>query len=344
MAGPALETYPGFAAWLAESKVALAFTTYEAQKLLFLGQRGGRLVGFERTFNRCMGLWGSAQTMWMATTSQIVRLENVLRPGQVHEGYDRLYVPKVAHTTADLDVHELVVEASGRVVFANTKFSCLSTLSDRYSFTPLWKPPFITKDQPADACHMNGIALEKGKVRYVTVIGRTDSEEGWRQTKRDGGCILKVPSGEPVITGLSMPHSPRVYKDRLWLCNSGTGQFGHVDRDTGKFVPLTFCPGYARGVAFVGDRAVIGLSQAREKGFRGLQLDEELATRDVKSRCGLLVVDLGTGEVKEWATFHSNITELFDVVVLPGVAQPMALGYTTDDIQRMVFVGDAQSL
>src|SRR5262249_8207771 len=158
---------------------------------------------------------------------------------------------------------------------------------------------------------------EKGKVRYVTVFARTGDHEGWRQHRSDGGCVLHVPSGEPVVTGLSMPHSPRVHEGKLWVLNSGTGFLGFVDRDAGKFEPVTFCPGYARGTAFVGDCAVVALSQARtDKEFRGLQLDDELAAHGEKARCGLLVIDLKSGEIREWLTFDTGVTELFDVVTL----------------------------
>jgi uncharacterized protein (TIGR03032 family) len=342
--GPALETSPDFAQWLADSNIALALTTYQSEKLILLGQRGGQVMGFERTFNRCMGLWSNGQTMWMASSAQVVHLENTLRPGQTHNGYDHLYVPKTLHTTADLDVHELAVDGDNRLVFVNTKFSCLATLSERYSFAPLWRPPFVTREQPEDACHLNGMAMEGGKPRYVTIFARSNTPEGWRESKRDGGCILHVPSGEPVVTGLSMPHSPRVHNGRLWVINSGTGFLGTVDAQAHKFEPVTFCPGYARGMAFVGDLAVVGISQAREKGFRGSALDDELQRRSVQARCGLLVIDLTSGEIRHWATFHNSVTELFDVVTLPGVTMPMALGFKTDDIQKMVFVGDPSTL
>jgi hypothetical protein len=35
---------------------------------------------------------------------------------------------------------------------------------------------------------------------------------------------------------------------------------------------------------------------------------------------------------------------LYDVVVLPGVVRPMALGFKTDEIQRTIAVGDAGTL
>ena len=44
---------------------------------------------------------------------------------------------------------------------------------------------------------------------------------------------------------------------------------------------MTFCPGYARGLGFVGDYAVVALSKPRDnKTFSGLALDANLAARD----------------------------------------------------------------
>src|SRR5579883_3481805 len=112
-----------FPAWLAAERLSLALTTYQTGKLILLGRHDdGRLCVFERTFNRCMGLWADGQSLWMSSRYQLWRFENVLAPGQHHEGYDRLYVPRFGYTTGDLDIHDIVVESSGRVVFVNTRF------------------------------------------------------------------------------------------------------------------------------------------------------------------------------------------------------------------------------
>ena len=123
-------------------------------------QENGRLSVFERTFNRCMGLWGDAQTLYISTLYQLWRFENALEVVQTHDGYDRLYVPRMAWTTGDLDEHDVVVDGSGRVIFVNTLFSCLATVSERYSFVPLWQPPFVTRLAAEDRCHLNGLALD----------------------------------------------------------------------------------------------------------------------------------------------------------------------------------------
>jgi uncharacterized protein (TIGR03032 family) len=96
-----------FADWLARQGVSLAFTSYQTGKLFLLGRKpDGKLAVFERTFNRCMGLWADGQTLWLASQYQLWRFENVLRPGETYEGHDRLYVPRLGHTTGDLDVHD----------------------------------------------------------------------------------------------------------------------------------------------------------------------------------------------------------------------------------------------
>ncbi|WP_148591429.1 TIGR03032 family protein [Aquisphaera giovannonii] len=332
---------PDLAAWLARQEVSLAFTTYQTGKLFLLGcgPTGGLSV-LERTFNRAMGLWTDGRAMWLSTAYQLWRFENLLAPGVLHEGHDRCYVPLVGHTTGDLDIHDVAVDGDGRVVFVATGFGCLATLSDRASFTPLWRPPFLSGLVAEDRCHLNGLALVDGRPRYVTAVSRSDVVDGWRDRRRDGGVVLEVPDGRVVAEGLSMPHSPRWHGDRLWLHNSGTGEFGFIDPRGGRFEPVAFCPGYLRGLAFVGDHAVVGLSRSREaKTFGGLALEAELARRDTEARCGLLVIDTRTGAVAHWLRVEGLVRELYDVGVLPGVRRPMVLGFKTDEIQRTIAVG-----
>ena len=109
---------PHLAGWLAQQHISLAFTTYQTGKLFFLGLRpDGGLAVFERTFSRAMGLWADGQTLWLGTLYQLWRFENALRPGETHQGHDRLYVPRAGYTTGDLDVHDIAVDGAGRVVF-----------------------------------------------------------------------------------------------------------------------------------------------------------------------------------------------------------------------------------
>ena len=335
-----------FTAWMAEHCVSLGCTTYQTGKLLLLGRKpDGQLSVFERNFPRCMGLWADGQTLWMSTEFQVWRLENMLRPGELHQGCDRLYVPKVGYTTGDLDIHDLAVDSSGRLVFVATGFGCLATLNERYSFTPLWRPAFLSKLAAEDRCHLNGLALEDGGPRYVTAVSTSDVVDSWRDFRRVGGVVLEVPTSRTVAAGLSMPHSPRIYRGEMWLLNAGTGYLGKIARQTGAFEPVTFCPGFLRGLAFVGDYAIVGLSEPRhDKTFDGLVLQEELAKRGATARCGLQVIDLRNGDVVHWVRLQGMVSELYDVAVLPGVTRPIAFGFKTDEIARTVSAGDEGTL
>jgi uncharacterized protein (TIGR03032 family) len=206
-------------------------------------------------------------------------------------------VPQLGWTTGDLDVHDIAVDGAGRPVFVNTLFSCLATVSETHRFAPLWRPPFISKLAAEDRCHLNGVAMDGGEPRYATSVSVSDVADSWRDHRVAGGVVIDVASGEAVATGLSMPHSPRLYRNRLYVLDSGSGRFGHLERASGRFEEVCFCPGYARGLAFVGEFAVIGLSLPRHnRSFSGLPLDEELSRRAVAPRCGLLVVALRTGD------------------------------------------------
>jgi uncharacterized protein (TIGR03032 family) len=339
----ALTTSRHFAQWLAASGGGIAFTTYQAGKLFLLGiKQDGRLSVFERTFPRSMGLAVSEDgaSLALATQYQIHRFDNVLPPGQVNpDGYDAVYAPHATWVTGDLDVHDVGWGDDGRPLFVNTLFACLATVSDGHSFKPLWKPPFISRLAAEDRCHLNGMAMEGGRPLYATAVSRSDVADGWRDKRRDGGVVLDVESGEIVADGLSMPHSPRLHGGRLWLLNSGTGEFREIDRATGKFEPVAFCPGYARGLAFTGSHAVIGLSLPREnRTFSGLALDEALASRNVEPRCGLAVVDLVSGDMIGWVRIEGVVRELYDVALLPHARRPSAIGFKTDEVKHVISV------
>jgi uncharacterized protein (TIGR03032 family) len=284
-----------FVAWLIEQNLSIAFSTYQSGKVFFLGHNDKHELSiFERTFERPMGLWSDGQVLLLSSLYQIFRFQNTLPEGEFNEGYDRLFVPQVSYVTGDLDVHDIHFDQeTQQPVFANTLFSCLATTSYTHSFEPLWQPGYISELMPEDRCHLNGLAVKDNDVTHVTAVSATDITDGWREHRNDGGRVIDISNNETVCEGLSMPHSPRWHDDRLWVANSGEGEFGYVDLDSGKFEPVVFCPGYIRGVAFHGDFAIIGLSKPRHnKTFQGLGLDARLEQAGVAARSGLYVVNL----------------------------------------------------
>jgi uncharacterized protein (TIGR03032 family) len=339
---PKFELLPSrqFPQWLGENNLSLAFTTYQAGKVIFIGlQPNGRLSVFERTFNRCMGLWSDGQSLWMSTLYQLWRFENVLGRGEQKDGHDRVFVPQLAYTTGDLDIHDLALDAADRPVFANTLFSCLATVSEGKSFRPLWRPRFISRLAPEDRCHLNGLAMQDGAPVYVTAVSESDVADGWRDRRTGGGIVIDVRANEIVGRGLSMPHSPRWHEGQLYLLDSGTGRFGILSLQSGAFEEIAFCPGYLRGLAFHGNCAIVGVSQPREtKTFTGLPLDEALARRNADPICALMVIDLKSGAILHWLKMEGIVHELYDVVALPGVRRPQAIGLKTDEIRRILTI------
>jgi uncharacterized protein (TIGR03032 family) len=326
----------GLADWLLRNRVSLAFTSYQTGRLYLVGVDDQHRVSFhERFLARAMGLWADPQRLVVSTLFQVWRFENVRSAETSGPGPDRHFVPRVAHTTGDLDIHDIGVMTDGRIVFVNTLFSCLSTLSPTHAFRLFWKPPFISKLAAEDRCHLNGLAMKDGAPAYVTATSRSDVVNGWRDRRAEGGCVVDVATNAMVTEKLSMPHSPRWYNKRLWVLNSGTGHLGTVDLQGGSFEPRVFCPGFLRGLVFHNGHAIVGLSQPRDGTFSGLPLDNELKDRDAEPWCGLQIVNLASGDIVEWIRLEGGVSELFDIAVLPGVRWPVATGFLNEEIHKL---------
>jgi uncharacterized protein (TIGR03032 family) len=334
---------PGFAAFFGASRIALAISSYQSGKFYLLGQNvNGGLNVDERFFRKAMGICvADRDTILLATLLQVFRFRNVLDPGQqINNVFDACYVPREAYITGELDAHDVGLLADGRIVFVNTLYNCLATPSERHSFTPIWKPPFISKIVKEDRCHLNGLAMQDGVPRYVTAVSKSDTIDGWRDRRADGGIVIDVATGKVIIGGLSMPHSPRLYGGKLWVLNSGTGELGWIEigdsAATSKFHAIAFCPGFLRGLAFHGRYAFVGLSKPRYQRFEGLPLDAKLAAADSDPWCGVQIIDLDSGTVAHWFRIDGPVAELYDLGVIPGVVRAMSLSFASDEILGLI--------
>lgn len=330
----------GLAAFLRASGISLAFTSYQTGFLYLIGHnQAGQLALHQAGYPQAMGVVGDADRIYLGTLTQIVRLENVLQPGQIaNEAHDRLFVPRNAQTIGDVDFHEMGIRKDGRIVFVSTAYSCLAEPSRTHSFKAIWKPDFITRLAREDRCHLNGLAMVDGEPRYVTAVCRSDVVDGWRDRRHDGGIVIDIQSNEIIAEGLSMPHSPRWHDGKLWVLNSGSGELGWIDQEAGKFVPHSFFPGFLRGLAFHDQFAIVTLSKPRHGRFEGLALDDRLKDKDADAWCGIQILNLQTGEVAHWLRFDGAISELFDVCVLRGLANPLTLGPNSKEIQEFITI------
>ncbi|NJL01958.1 MAG: TIGR03032 family protein [Spirulinaceae cyanobacterium SM2_1_0] len=306
-----------FPAILGQLGISLAVSTYQAGKLILVRRDGDQLNTHFRPFNKPMGLAADRQRFCLGTAYQIWELRNIpavaakLEPPEKH---DACYLPRRLHITGDIDIHEMAIAADGELWFANTRFSCLCTLDLDHSFVPRWRPPFVSAYDLSDRCHLNGLGLRNGRPRYITALGATDSAEGWRANKAAGGILMDIERNEILYSGLSMPHSPRWYGDRLWVLESGKGSLAYLDANRRQLVTVAELPGFTRGLAFCGSLAFIGLSQVRETAaFSGIPLTQTRTER----YCGIWVVDCGSGEILAFLRFEAAVQEIFAIAILP---------------------------
>lgn len=314
---------------------------------------GGTINTHFRAFLKPMGLAtqggrlaiGSKQSVW--ELHNMPALARKLDPPGTH---DACYVPRSIHITGDIDIHEMAFAADDALWLVNTRFGCLCTLDADHSFHPRWRSPFLTAYAPEDRCHLNGLGMVDGRPRYVTALGATDTAGGWRANKANGGVLLDITTDEILLRGLSMPHSPRWYRDQLWLLESGEGSLSVVDlhaaaatRDLPQNAQqatrtVAHLPGFTRGLDFYGPLAFVGLSQVRETAtFSGLPLVERLAERT----CGVWVIHIETGQTLGFLRFERGVEEIFAVQVLPHTRFPDILEWDDERVSHAYVVPDA---
>jgi uncharacterized protein (TIGR03032 family) len=137
-----------------------------------------------------------------------------------------------------------------------------------------------------------------------------------------------------------------MHQGHLWALNSGTGHMVKVDQHQVNLEPVAFCPGYLHVLSFVGEHfAVVTLSRPRhDQSFGSLELDEALGRHRETAQCDLPVIDLRNGRIARWIRLEADVSELYDVVALPGVVRPMAFGTKTNDIERIISLGDPEQV
>src|SRR5262245_39792436 len=195
------EYSPTLVPLLTNIQASLLVSTYQAGKVVVVGvdENGGLALTFHN-FERAMGLAVGLDRLAVGTLSQIwfLRSDPEIAPRLVPSGrHDACFLARSSHMTGDIQVHEMAWTGE-ELWIVNTLFSCLCTLHERHSFVPRWRPPFITALRPEDRCHLNGLALETGRPKYVTALAETDTPRGWRPNKATTGCLIDVPSGQTV--------------------------------------------------------------------------------------------------------------------------------------------------
>lgn len=309
---------------LSQLGASLLVSTYQSGRIVVVRADGPKLNTHLVAARSPMGIAVGDKSLAIGTAQQVWSY----RTAAVNGKHDAYFAPRSAHVTGDIRVHEIAYDVKGELWVVNTRFSTLCTLDREHSFVPRWKPPFITALAPEDRCHLNGLAMIEGRPRFVTALGMSNERDGWRERKASGGILMDIATGEVVLSGLSMPHSPRFYGGRMWILESGKGTLSVVDLKNGRTDVVAQLPGFTRGLAFAGPYAFIGLSQVRESVFEGIPLAQRLAPSE--RACGVWVVDVRSGQIVAFLKFEGSVQEIFDVQVLHGIRFPELLEPETD--------------
>lgn len=318
----ALTCTPAIPELLRKLEMTLAISTYQAGKLVLISPLSDdRLSQLPRTFSRAMAIGTQGPSLAVATLDTVELLVNDPRLAPNYpakpQTYDGLYVPRMTFYTGRIDCHGLEWSREG-IWAVNTTFGCLAMLSNRYSFVPKWKPPFLSEIAPEDRCHLNGVAMDDGTPRFVTCLGRGNERESWRSTLPNGGVLIDVGSSEIVLDDLPMPHSPRLINGKLYMLFSATGEVASVDPAAGTYDVVQKLDGFVRGMTHHRDHLFVALSKLRKNSstFRDLPIAEKAVW------AGIVVIHEPTGAVVGQLRYEQSVDEIFDLAAIPGFLHP----------------------
>ena len=339
---------------------SLAVTSYQAQRLMLVRCEGDNLQTHFKYFPRPMGVYADEDRITLGTLNQVLEfrrsdhlLENVKSGGLDNVGAvprklldkdkeavesfqkekqqqlnevkagDSLYIPRAALTTGMINIHDIAWGEGGLWV-VNSTFSCLSTLSPDYSFVARWQPYFINELVPEDRCHLNGMALDGGRPRYVTTFSRGNVIDAWFNADKFDGTLMDVEHNEILVNDLIMPHSPRAHRGAVYVCNSGKGEVLCYHPESGRCETLLTLPGFTRGLYFLDDLMIVATSKIRKT-----QKEKKTPIHDFlgeeNSRCGVWLFDLNTLTEVGHLCFEGDVEQIYDIAVVPGSVSPVLL-------------------
>ena len=339
--------------------ISLAVTSYQSDRLILLRTLDGQTLDTRfKAFPRPMGIYADEERITLGTFNQVVEfrrsdallekikggaLDNTanftrkvlekeqeemekLREEREQElkevkEADSLYLHRAALTTGMINIHDIAWGDEGLWV-VNSTFSCLSTLSPDHSFVARWRPPFINELVPEDRCHVNGMAMEKGRPKYATTFNRENSLDSWSEGRPDNGTLYDVETNKILAEGMIMPHSPRVYDGHVYVCESGLGVVWKIDPKTREKTQVLKFQGFPRGMTFYGNLMLVGTSQIRASDIRKpIPLSKEYE----ETYAGVWMIDMNTMETVAYVRFDGDVDQIYDVAVIPGGTMPELL-------------------
>ncbi len=314
---------PNFPSILNELGCTLVISTYQAGKIVMISPNGDQgLMHLTRDFKRPMGVAIKKDWMAIATANEVVVLRDSPDLARTFPDspntYDHFYLPRATYYTGHLDVHDVHFGKNNQIWAINTSHSCLCNIDIDYSFRVRWQPHFISALGHEDRCHLNGLAMLDDEPIYVSALGSGDKPGSWRENITKGGVIVHIPSNETVISGLAMPHTPRIYDGKLYCLLSAAQELICVDIDKGTYETVAAIPGFVRGMDRIGDYLFIATSKLRKESstFKHLEIAK------VADKASIIILHLPTGKMIASLDYQKSLEEIYDIHILPNCIRP----------------------
>jgi len=326
---------PSVADLLKQLNSSLALSTYQAGKVIFISaQDNNKLVQLPRNFSKAMGIAIHKNKLALACKEEIIVFSNSRSLAQHYPNnpktYDTMFLPRCTYYTGAVDIHDIDF-TNEDLCAVNTNFSCIVRIDDNFSFTPIWKPNFITKATAGDHCHLNGMAVNpEGEIKYVTAFAQTDTPRGWTADLTNTGVLIDYQSKQVLIDNLAMPHSPRIYNGDLYLLQSANGTLIKINRETLEQELVYQYDGFLRGLSIYRGYAFIGLSKIRKESSSF----GKLAIAKSSKQAGIHIVELKTGARIGQLVYTNSVDELYDIQILPNMQRPSILN-TMKEVHRL---------
>lgn len=210
---------------------------------------------------------------------------------------------------------------------------------DERGATPVWWPSSVERDgvpvADRNLIQLNSIAAGDDLASsFFTASGERPGRYRPGHLKypvNRRGVVFSGATREPVVRGLTRPHSARLHAGRLWVDDSGYGAVG-IARD-GRFEAVAQLPGWTRGLAFAGNVAFVGTSRVIPRFAHyapGLDVD--------RSVCAIHALDATTGAHLGSLEFpHGN--QLFALEPVPRAWSgfPFHRGIHASDVRALFY-------
>jgi len=215
-------------------------------------------------------------------------------------------------------------------------------LDDDGGATPIWWPRAV------DA--RGGARLERNYLQLNSIAAGPSVRDSFFSASADAigrlrpgdpafpvdrrGVVFSGKTREPIVRGLTRPHSARLRRGTLWVDNSGYGEVGTC-RD-GAFEVVARPGGWTRGLAFAGGVAFVGTSRVLPRFERyapGLD--------PARCVCGVHALDVATGRTLGSVVFP-NGNQVFAIEPVPATwtsGLPAVAGRRSPERERGLFYG-----